>query len=98
MKVWAPTSSRKKRFDEQQLYDEMEAAGAFKKNDDGNYEYIIEGLDKKFISDDQDKLFEKVKDWQQKNSTSVQRKAKAIADIIKEAAKNDRTDISEELS
>ena len=37
MEVWAPTSPRKKRFDEQQLYDEMDEAGAFKKNDEGNY-------------------------------------------------------------
>jgi hypothetical protein len=42
----------------------MEAAGAFKKTDDGKYEYILEGLDKKFISDDPDKLYDKVKEWQ----------------------------------
>jgi len=76
----------------------MENEGAFKKNDEGNYEYTIQGLDKKFVANDPDKLFEKVKDWQQKNSTSVQRKARAIADIIKEAAENDRTDIAEQLS
>jgi len=71
METWAPTSARKKRFDEQQLYDEMDAEGAFKKNDEGNYEYTIQGLDKKFIANDPDKLYEKVKEWQQKNSTSV---------------------------
>jgi hypothetical protein len=64
MEVWAPTSPRKKRFDEQQLYDEMDAAGAFKKNDEGNYEYTIEGLDKKFIAKTEDELYEKVKSWQ----------------------------------
>ena len=98
MKVWAPTSARKKRFDEQQLYDEMEAAGAFKKTDDGKYEYIIEGLDKKFISDDPDKLYEKVKEWQQKNSTSIQRKTAVVIDIIKKAIEEGRTDIGEGLS
>lgn len=98
METWAPTSARKKRFDEQQLYDDMDAEGAFKKNDEGNYEYTIQGLDKKFIANDPDKLYEKVKEWQLKNSTSVQRKAKTIADIIKEASENDRTDIAEQLS
>lgn len=97
MEHYFPGYSSFKKNSDEQLRDKLKKEGAFKKQDNGKYEYVPKSGYKKFVADTEEDIFNQVKEWYKTLERSTEDKAGILAEAIKYGQVNNTTDITEQL-
>ena len=82
---------------DEQLRDKLKKEGAFKKQDNGKYEYSFKGGYQKFIADTEEEMFKKVKEAYADMERNTEDKASVLYTALKWGQDNNTTDITEQL-
>lgn len=82
---------------DEQLRDKLKKEGAFKKQDNGKYEYSFRGGYQKFVADSEEEMFKKVKEAYKDIERNNEDKASVLYTALKWGQDNNTTDITEQL-